>query len=885
MTWNINGLRSKWVEAKSLFLDFNIVVVTETKIDATVSTGSIQIPGFAVNRQDRNKFGGGVATFITDSLKPSTLYDLQAKYSDKGIEVTLDSIVLGSRHQTMIVIGVYRPPNSGISWFSVFSDLILEALILGPIFIIGDINADLLDNNACLGKTLQALLDLACVSVRNIQPTRITQSSATCIDIIAIPLDLNCSHYEVGTMAASDHFPVEAAILIDGIDKVKPIRKRSFRNIDINLTQALVSAIDLHPESHNDPDSLLHEWLDAMIGILDMVAPVKSFPAVKKRPAVFFNDDIKEQIFLRNHLARKLKSDPNNMELFRDLHLAKRTVKSRIRCLSRLHGEKLLKANDSKSAWKFIREATFTVKKDSRVNIDAHLLNEAFAETVQTLSSRDLHTPLGCDAQDSFVLAHLTVQQAERMLSLIKPDTATGPDELPAFLLKKLASSIAPQFTLIVNASYDQYCFPEQWKRANIVPVWKGKGSKTEPSNYRPISILPVLARVFEKEVARQLTLFCDTREIIPKEQFGFRSKSGCEVALIHALDGWMGAIDRGHYVGALLIDLSKAFDTVSHQKLLVELCAVGCSSAALKWFTSYLTDRTQKVSQLTSSSDWKRISRGVPQGSGLSPLLFNIYVRNLPSATLSDSMQYADDLTNSCSGSDVLEIGNTLVQSFNHTRSFCESLDLKINVDKTQFIIFKVPGRKIPHDFEIDLDGFLVKPASSVKLLGVTLDRHLTFKEHIDNTANKCRGFLGAIARASPFLSRDLLRLAYIALVRSQLEYCSAIFASASQTQLHKLDVIQKMASRIICGVARNAHSAPLLNKLLLDPLDDRRSSHAISVVRSVMEGSCHPALRDLLRSAEDGLRRNVPCSRIGMGKRRFSVYASALYNNRLEL
>jgi len=116
----------------------------------------------------------------------------------------------------------------------------------------------------------------------------------------------------------------------------------------------------------------------------------------------------------------------------------------------------------------------------------------------------------------------------------------------------------------------------------------------------------------------------------------------------------------------------------------------------------------------------------------------------------------------------------------------------LIINANKTQLIIFKVPGKKIPNDFEVFLDNCAIKPASSVKLLGVTLDRHLTFGEHIDNTVKKCHGILGALTRASPFLPRDLLRLAYIALVRSRLEYCSAAFASASQSQLTKLDTIQ---------------------------------------------------------------------------------------------
>jgi len=123
----------------------------------------------------------------------------------------------------------------------------------------------------------------------------------------------------------------------------------------------------------------------------------------------------------------------------------------------------------------------------------------------------------------------------------------------------------------------------------------------------------------------------------------------------------------------------------------------------------------------------------------------------------------------------------------------------LIVNANRTQLIIFKVPGKKIANDYEVSLDNCAIKPASSVKLLGVTLDRHFTFGEHIDNTIKKCHGILRALTRASPFLPRDLLRLAFIALVRSRLEYCSAVFASASQTQLRKLDTLEKIGSRVI--------------------------------------------------------------------------------------
>ena len=247
-----------------------------------------------------------------------------------------------------------------------------------------------------------------------------------------------------------------------------------------------------------------------------------------------------------------------------------------------------------------------------------------------------------------------------------------------------------------------------------------------EAGSYRPISVLPVLARIFEKAVAKQLGVFCNTYNVIPSEQFGFRSQSSCETALIAAMEGWMKDLDQGKVVGSLLIDLSKAFDTVSHQQLLNDLSEIGCSTMVCNWFCSYLSGREQRVTRGAVTTECRSVTRGVPQGSCLSPLLFNIYVRDLPQASTSPTVQFADDITQSEADIDEEVIVGKLAESF--MKTFCESRKLLINTSKTQFIIFKSRRRRISDELEILLDGIAFKPLFHVNLLGVTLNRHLTF-------------------------------------------------------------------------------------------------------------------------------------------------------------
>lgn len=510
-------------------------------------------------------------------------------------------------------------------------------------------------------------------------------------------------------------------------------------------------------------------------------------------------------------------------------------------------------------------------------------INEFFAELVTSKSTRPLELLPSCDTADCFNFRPLTTISIEQLLASVRVNTAPGHDGIPGSLIKRLAPALARNITLVMNSSLLQKKFPTSWKQSNVTAIWKGKGSKTDPANYRPISVLPILARVFEKACTRQLSRYVEGRDLLPLQQFGFRAKSSCEHALIAGIDSWMASIDNGEIVGSLMIDLSKAFDSVPHQMLLQELLNIGCSQSALEWFYDYLINRLQRVTTASSTTEWKAVGRGVPQGSCLSPLLFNIFVRELPGNCSSPTVQFADDVTHAEAANSPEIIADKLTSAYLQTKTFCEARDLKINASKSQFIVFKAVGKKLPENYHISLDGCEIQPSKEVKLLGIILDQHLTFKNQIDAISQKGHGLLGVLARSAKFLPTELLRMTYIALVRSQMEYCSSIFATAAQTHLYKLDVIQKMAARIISRSPRNSHSAPILEQLNLESLSERRTTHVINLVKQFLAGDCHPSLMDMFQSGEGGRIEGEENSRRRIGKRRFSEYGRMLYNSSL--
>ncbi len=566
--------------------------------------------------------------------------------------------------------------------------------------------------------------------------------------------------------------------------------------------------------------------------------------------------DIKNLLKNRGRLELLIKKDPSNKTLWQELKFARSRVKNSIRKLSKIHGMKILKSKDTKSAWKYIREMTFTKQNLSKSYLEPCLLNDYFAKALWSPVNLPFPECIIPENSIQFSIVPVSVGRVSMLINLLKENTATGPDGISAKLLKQLGPAIAP----------------------NIAKIF------SDPSNYRPISVLPVLARIFEKEVANQFSNYCEQNNVIPPQQFGFRSKSSCEFALLHALDNWFRDIDSGHMVGALLVDLSKAFDSVSHHKLLIDLMEIGCSPSSFSWFSSYLSDRMQKVRDNSDKCVWKLVNKGVPQGSCLSPLLFNIFVRKLPGASQLLTVQFADDVTASSSGINEGQIIQNLEAGFLSIKTFCDSRDLMINETKTQWIIFKVPSKKLSDDLSIVLNDYQVKISKSVKLLGITLDQHLSFKDHVSNVSKKCRGLIGVLARSSPFLHRDLLRLAYTSLIRTHLEFSSAVFSSASKTQLNKLDVVQKISSRVICSAPRDAHAAPLLQSLNLEPLDERRNAHISSIVRSILLGNCHPALKNMFRYTTEGKAANDDKARIGFGRKRFSILAKNVYNNKFQ-
>ena len=288
-----------------------------------------------------------------------------------------------------------------------------------------------------------------------------------------------------------------------------------------------------------------------------------------------------------------------------------------------------------------------------------------------------------------------------KFLSTLDISKATGLDGIGPKLLKISSGIIIKSITYIVNNCIRSGKFPTSWKLAKVNPLYKG-GAKDDINNYRPISILPTLSKLIEKVIQKHLMAYLNSFDVLHKYQSGFRSGHSTETALILMTEGWLKAINEGKFVGTIMVDFRKAFDLVDHDLLLKKLSYYKCGSNFINLMKSYLKNRTQVVSVNGTKSNTAEISSGVPQGSILGPLLFLIFINDLPlvlSGKVSSTDMYADDTTIYDLQADMGTLRSNLQESLTILQKWCKQNGMLLNTEKTKIVLISTRQKRIRLD------------------------------------------------------------------------------------------------------------------------------------------------------------------------------------------
>ena len=410
-----------------------------------------------------------------------------------------------------------------------------------------------------------------------------------------------------------------------------------------------------------------------------------------------------------------------------------------------------------------------------------------------------------------------TKEDVLNLLRVINPNKSAGDDEIHPRLLKECANELAMPIYMLFKCSIDTGTVPDTWKSATITPLHKSD-DRDIAENYRPISITSQMIKLLEKLVRSKLVNHLTANGIISKDQHGFCEKKSCMTNLLETLDYVTKMVDNGFQVDEIFLDFCKAFDKVSHERLLYKLHSMGIEDKALQWVSSFLTNRRQRVRVNGVYSSWADVTSGVPQGSVLGPILFVAFINDLPATIFSDCKLFADDSKIyglASTPEDIQKIQDDLCKAYEWSKEW----GMEFHPKKCKVLHF---GKKnIEHKYL--LGEHLVEPVNHEKDLGVVISDDLGWAEHIKTCVSKANRMIGIIRRTFSHINQDMFLVLYKTFIRPHLEYCPEVWNPYLVKDINSLEKVQRRATKLVSNL-QDLPYEERLTKLKLFPLQDRR-------------------------------------------------------------
>ena len=464
----------------------------------------------------------------------------------------------------------------------------------------------------------------------------------------------------------------------------------------------------------------------------------------------------------------------------------------------------------------------------SRPREKAEILNQHFS-SVFTQENLASIPDLGVSPHPAASDITVAVSGVRALLERLSPHKASGPDQISSRFLKTMSAVLAPALTIIFQTSLDQGQIPDDWKRAYVTPIFK-KGEKARACNYRPVSLTPVNCKVFEHIIHSHIMNHLETHGILADQQHGFRKTRSCESQLIATVHDLAKGLDQRQQIDAIALDFSKAFDKVPHQRLAAKLKYHGVRGKTLRWIECFLRGRIQQVVVEGEQSAPAPVTSGVPQGTVLGPLLFLVYINDLPQSVTSTSRLFADDCllyrnVNNTADSDALQKDLESLQDWE------QRWQMSFNPDKCEIIRITNKTSTITNGYSIH--GEELKTSNSIKYLGLHIDNKLSWEKHVSTTIAKASSTLAFLRRNISCCPRPIRLIAYKTLIRPQLEYAAKVWDNTVKARTSAVETIQRRAARFVMGnYDRRSSVTNMLNELSLETLKNRRKQAKLATL-----------------------------------------------------
>ncbi len=884
---NVRSMVPKREQLEHLLNDSNIdfLGLTETWLCHSSPEAVVVMADYNVFRKDRGQGkGGGVLLYVKNTLNCSQI-ELP---TDNTLECVGVNISLSDK-MSFIVLCMYRKPSANADFYDQLKALLKMLNPKKEIILVGDLNVNW--DNKKERKNLKLITDTFNLAQLIEQPTRITNNSKTKIDLLFTnkPERIVKTHNFVTGL--SDH---NVIFFTRKLTKHRflnshtylPQKPPNFNFIPKNQQQNVIKAFkELKWDDLITSDNINQSADSFTNKISEVLLSFTRRGSCKNRKSSslpWFNGDCLKLLKTRDQLLkRSLKSgltiDRQNFTSARNkVTQALRRAKADffLNIIANAKG-------NSRKVWQEMNKLSGRQNergiKGMELNINNQIvknpvtlateLNLFFINSVKQISS--LFTAPDYDycpvnpAHPVFNIDKISEIEVMKIMRALKNSKARDDYGIDTNFLKMNMESLVCPIMHLVNLSIKHSVVPSVWKVSAVNPIFKS-GRRSDINNYRPISLLPVVSKIIEKWVVKQLIEHLNNSyTAVHPMQFGFRAHHSTETAITMFVEKTKCLLDRNACVGAIFLDLKRAFDTVDHRVLLAKLSRFNFSTSALKWMGSYLADRKQCVVVSGAKSPYLDCTVGVPQGSILGPILFSLYINDF--FDICDGFQaqlYADDAVIFAPAKSTEEAAQTLSAAMVHVQEWLIKSCLSLNVKQTVCMMFTKQPVKIESS-GVFLGGEELVLVTEFKYLGVILDPTLSFRKHIKKVCNSVKYGLANFRQIRNSLTDSAALMFFHSMILSHIDYCLPSWSLACSTALKPIESLYKKGLKILDKKPHSFHTCNILKKRKFLSLQNFKTFRYACFVYKTLHGLAPPPLKEFFRRRSVGGMNTRACDR----------------------